>query len=312
MNNDGMTTITQLEQFINGIDRTVFCPTNTEEIYRFVENELNKWRYWKLKKKEKGIVGAYLERVTGYSRSQVARLIAKKMRTGVMQRARRTQPTFRTLYTRTDIERLADIDNVYQRPSGPALRAILRDEWAIYGNSDFKRLSTISSSHIYNLRDTDRYREKSFVVAKTKSVDRNIGQRTKPDPEGKPGYVRVDTVHQGDLDKEKRVYHIHLVDEVTQWDITACVSGISESSLVPALEEAMGSFPFTIHNFHSDNGNEFINMTVARLLEKLRVSQTKSRSRKTNDNTLIEGKNAAVVRKVMGHGHIPQKHARRD
>lgn len=311
MNNDAIRTITQLEQFIKGFDTTVCNPAHadTETIYQCIEDELNKWRYWNLRRKDKGAVKAYLEKITGYSRSQITRLIMKKTRTGVVRRASRTQPTFRTRYTRTDIERLADIDNLYQRPSGPALRAIVHDEWVLYGNRDFERLSTISSSHIYNLRDTDRYRTKSLVVAKTKSVDRNIGIRMKPEPEGKPGYIRVDTVHQGDLDKVKGVYHIHLVDEVTQWDITVCVAGISELFLETALHDAIRSFPFTIINFHSDNGSEFINKTVARLLNKLTISQTKSRSRKTNDNALVEGKNAAVIRKVMGHGHIPQTYA---
>ena len=139
----------------------------------------------------------------------------------------------------------------------------------------------------------------------------NIGERKKPYPEGKPGYLRVDSVHQGDLDKEKGVYHIHLVDEVTQWDVQLSCEGISEQFLLPVLEEALSLFPFEILNFHSDNGSEYINKTVAKLLEKLRVHQTKSRSRRTNDNALVEGKNAATVRPVYGKIHIPKQHADR-
>ncbi|PIQ68540.1 MAG: hypothetical protein COV91_03580 [Candidatus Taylorbacteria bacterium CG11_big_fil_rev_8_21_14_0_20_46_11] len=136
-----------------------------------------------------------------------------------------------------------------------------------------------------------------------------IGERRKPYPEGKPGFLRVDSVHQGDKDKKKGVYHINLVDEVTQFEIQVCVAGISEEFLLPALEEAILSFPFVIVNFHSDNGSEYINKVVAKLLEKLRISQSKSRSRRTNDNALVEGKNAAVIRTHMGYMHIPKEHA---
>jgi hypothetical protein len=45
---------------------------------------------------------------------------------------------------------------------------------------------------------------------------------------GKPGYIRIDTVHQGDLDGCKGVYHINAVDEVTQIEIVVSVEKISE------------------------------------------------------------------------------------
>ena len=133
--------------------------------------------------------------------------------------------------------------------------------------------------------------------------------RMKPRPEGKPGFIRVDSVHQGDLDKQKGVYHINLVDEVTQTEVVVTVEGISEYFLESALLDALTQFPFRIINFHSDNGSEYLNKTVARLLNKLVIEQTKSRSRKTNDNALVEGKNTAVVRKHYGRIHIPRKYA---
>ena len=85
-------------------------------------------------------------------------------------------------------------------------------------------------------------------------------------------------MHQGDNGNEKGVYHINLVDEVTQWQVVCCVEGISERFLIPALEKALSLFPFEIVNFHSDNGSEYINYTVATLLEKMRIAQTKRKS----------------------------------
>ena len=66
---------------------------------------------------------------------------------------------------------------------------------------------------MYNLRKTQRYRQQSKTYTKTQARQVNIGERRKPNTNGEPGYLRVDTVHQGDLDGEKGMYHINAVDE---------------------------------------------------------------------------------------------------
>ena len=132
----------------------------------------------------------------------------------------------------------------------------------------------------------------------------SIGERRRPEPNGRPGYLRADTVHQADLEGAKGVYHISAVDEVTQWQVVGATAQISEAYLLPVLEAMLAQFPFHILGFHSDNGSEFINYTVAKLLEKLRIEQTKSRPRHSNDNGLAETKNGAVVRKHMGYSLI--------
>ena len=116
-------------------------------------------------------------------------------------------------------------------------------------------------------------------------------------------------MHQGDLDRAKGVYHITAVDEVTQWQVMGAAEQISEAWLLPVLEAMLEGFPFAIRGFHSDNGSEYINERVARMLEKLLAEQTKSRPRRSNDNGLVESKNGAVVRKHMGYGYIAAEHA---
>jgi hypothetical protein len=133
-----------------------------------------------------------------------------------------------------------------------------------------------------------------------------IGERTKPEPRGRPGYIRVDTVHQGDHDHQKGVYHINAVDEITQWEIVASVSRIAEYDLEPLLENMLNQFPFRINGFHSDNGGEYVNRTVADLLNKLFIRFTRSRPRRPDDNGLVESKNGSVIRKNLGYVHIPQ------
>jgi len=126
-----------------------------------------------------------------------------------------------------------------------------------------------------------------------------------------PGYLRIDTVHQGDSPAGKGLYHLNAVDEVTQWEVVAATPSISERYLLPVLEDLLRQFPFEIKGFHSDNGSEFINRVVAGLLKKLLIEQTKSRARHSGDNGLVETKNAAIVRKHIGFGHIAPSHADR-
>ena len=212
--------------------------------------------------------------------------------------------------TASDIELIVEVDNAEGRRNGKATRKTFKDMFHLYGDKRFERLSKISVSHIYNLRGTRQYESKSLTYTKTNPVSVDIGVRKKPEPGGKPGYIRVDSVNQGDLDKEKGVYHINLVDEVTQDEVVTTVEGISEYFLLPALERAIESFPFHIINFHSDNGSEYINKNVARMLQKLVIDQTKSRPRHTNDNPLAEGKNNFVIRRNYGYAHIPKQYAK--
>ena len=148
-----------------------------------------------------------------------------------------------------------------------------------------------------------------LTIEKTKPSSCKYGERRRPDPQGRPGFIRVDTVHQGDLNGVKGVYHINTIDEVTQWEAIGCVEKISEHYLVPVLKDLLSQYPFRILGFHSDNGSEYVNKRVVKLLNKLLIEFTKSRARHTNDQALVEGKNGSIIRKQMGHWHIPQSEA---
>lgn len=309
MNDDSVASMAQLTELIKLGNSATFIRTNQAEAYTWINTTLVKFRYQRQKKREKSIIRTYLRTMTGYSNTQINRLIQRKRTTRHVRAQQRTQPTFPRVYTTDDVALLAETDNAEQRRTGGALKQTLLEMYTLFGDKRFERLSRISVSHIYNLRSTRQYESSTLTYTKTNPTSVSIGMRMKPRPEGKPGFIRVDSVHQGDLDKEKGVYHINLVDEVTQTEVVVTVEGISEYFLAPALEDALMQFPCMIKNFHSDNGSEYLNKTVARLLNKLMIEQTKSRSRKTNDNALVEGKNAAVVRKHFGRAHIPRKYA---
>jgi hypothetical protein len=310
MNDRSITSVAQLTELIqlgNGVE---FTGKDRTEVYAWIEEMLTRFRYRRESKKNKGIIKQYLMLMTGLRESRIDKLIRRKKETGVVRLMQRTQHTFPKIYTVSDIALLAEVDAAESFRNGNATRKTVRDMFFVYGDARFERLAALSTAHLYRLRGTQIYRSRTLRYDHTKPVAIPIGIRKKPEPFGRPGFIRVDSVHQGDQDKAKGVYHVNLVDEVTQWEVVACVEAISEYFLLPALEAAIVQFPFRILNFHSDNGSEYVNYTVARLLEKLRVEQTKSRSRQTNDNALVEGKNGAVIRRHMGYHHIPKKHAK--
>ena len=177
--------------------------------------------------------------------------------------------------------------------------------YQVHGDSRYEALSHISVSHLYNLRRATGYQRRRRHFEKTRPTRSQIAQRRKPDPQGQPGHLRLDTVHQGDLDGIKGVYHINAVDEVTQFQCVFSVERISERFLLPVLTAILGTFPFVVQGFHTDNGSEYINRRVADLLNKLNIEFTKSRPRHSNDNALAESKNASVIRKHLGYDHIP-------
>jgi len=281
------------------------CRDKTEA-YGYIQRVLIAHRYLRLKKPAKNTLRRYVMAVTGYSKAQLDRLIGRYVAYGRITPAVRTQPTFKGIYTREDMAELARIDDLFEGLSGPATCLVLKREYELFGNRACERLGQISASHLYNLRGSNRYRQLRIHYTKTRPAAVPIGKRIKPRPNGRPGFLRVDSVHQGDKEGEKGVYHINLVDEVTQWEVVVCVQGISELFMVPALETALTAFPFVIAGFHADNGSEYINQRVAGLLARVFVKLTKSRPRHSGDNGLVETKNGAVIRKALGYMHIPR------
>ena len=307
MNDERGQTIEQVRGFLDGSEVVEFKGLAAKEKYLWIEEVLIRFRYHRLKRGEKGVIRRYMEKVTGYSRSQVSRLIAEYKRTGQLRRTGYRRHRFPRKYAPSEIGLLAGTDELHGYLSGPATKKIMEREYEVYGQAEFGNISRISIAHLDNLRKSNIYRNIARRYTRTKPVVSRIGERAKPDPKGQPGYIRIDTVHQGDLNGEKGVYHVNAVDEITQWEIVASVERTSEAYLVPVLETMLVQFPFITRGFHSDNGSEFVNRIVARLLNKMFVRFTKSRPRHSNDNGLVETKNGSVIRKQLGYAYIPQR-----
>ena len=300
MNDDHLKTLVQVRAFLEGTQSVKFSLNTQSERYDFIRRTLIRFAYHSLSKPDKGLLLSFMAHVSGYSRVQVKRLAKTWLKRGQLRPCSNAGNGFTRKYTDADRRLLAELDALHGTLSGPATKKLCERAWRLFEQSDYQRLAGISVSHLYNLRRSKIYLGSRRQYNKTHSRASSIGERRKPQPDGQPGYIRVDTVHQGDLDGTKGLYHINAVDEVTQFEIVCAVEKISERYLIPVLEQLLDQFPFVILSFHADNGSEYINQHVVKLLKKLLIELTKSRARHSNDNALVESKNGSIIRKHLG------------
>lgn len=318
MNDEQLKTLADLQGFLEGTVRMDFAVA-ADERYAFIARTVKRFGYDRLKRSDKAIVLRFLERVSGYSRQQIARLVKRgSERRAMVKRYCGSRTSFARTSTGADILLLAQTDTLHGTLSGLATKKLMERAYGVFGDIRYQRLAIISVAHLHNLRQRPSYLHKRQVWTKTRPSGIPIGERRAPVPNNRPGYLRVDSVHQGDQDGVKGVYHINAVDCVTQYEGVATCERISEAFLIPVLEALLESFPFVILGFHTDNGSEYINRNVAALLNKLLIEEQtycarsphpKSRSRHSNDNAQAESKNGAIVRKHLGYSHIPQRFA---
>ena len=312
MNEAQVRSVEQMRQVLQGTQALQFRAAQDDEgRYEWIDAVLRRLGYRQLKRGDRGVVLAYLRRLSGYSRAQVTRLVSRWVGgQALVKNYRAPEHAFAPRYTAADVELLAEVDRAMGTLSGPATACVLRRQRDVFGDARFERLGSISVAHLYNLRNGPGYRAQRVVMTKTRGgTAPAIGVRKAPAPEGRAGFIRIDSVHQGDQDGIKGLYHINAVDCVTQWEVVASVQTISEAHLLPVIEQMLEQFPFEIVGFHADNGSEYVNHRVAKLLDKLKIEFTRSRPRHSNDNGLAETKNGAVVRKEFGYVHIAQRHA---
>ena len=223
MNETKLTTLEQLRALVQGTQEVRFSPTRGQgqaERYAHIQNLVRRFGYACLARPEKALVLRYLERTTGYSRQQIARLV-KQAATGKTLRTHYARPRqgFTRTYTEADVRLLAEIDALHGTLSGPATKHLMRRAVEIYADPRFERLQAISVAHLYNLRQQKGYVSRRQCWSKTRSHQVAIGVRKAPAPEGSAGYLRIDSVHQGDQDGVKGLY------QSTRW--TASRSGRS-------------------------------------------------------------------------------------
>ena len=186
----------EIRAFLKGSGEIHFTGQNGEASYGWVNQTLRQQQYEDLGRTGRGLVRRYIEKMTGLSRAQVTRLITPYVQGEEVRLKGYRRRRFPTLFSRADIELLAGVDEAHETLSGPATQKILQRGFYDFGDPSYVRLAGISVAHLYRLRQTAAYRKRRIVYTATHPVQVAIGERRKPRPEGRPGYLRVDTVHQ--------------------------------------------------------------------------------------------------------------------
>lgn len=287
-------TLDQVRALVAGNLPVSFILTDRPSAHAWMADTRRRFNYRHAARADRGVLRQYLTKATGLSCAQMRRRITPFLTHGrIADRRGVPAAPFARRYTADDIRLLAEIDALHGTRSGSIMRQLCERALRVPGDARCARLATRSNGHLYNLRQHKTYQASRGAFDKTGSVANALGER---------GYLRVDSVHQGDLDGLKGLYLVNAVNEVTQCQCGCAVGRISEAFLLPVL----AALPFVIRGLHSDHDSEYLNHKVAKLLEKLRIKQTKSRSRQRNDNALAASKNASTVRKHLGYSHIPQ------
>ena len=162
------------------------------------------------------------------------------------------------------------MDERHERPASPAVRNCVSGPVRSSARASTPPLATRSLSAIWhNLRKSTPTQSYGVTSKRPgRRVPRSAKRRREPAPRAAGLYPHRATVHQGDLDPVKRRLPHQRRRRRSPVRGVCTVEKISEAYLLPALEQLLDTFPFQVLGFHSDNGSEYINRTVAALLEK--------------------------------------------
>jgi hypothetical protein len=208
MDETKLRTIAQLQGFLDAtpeVKFTLAAGAGDAQRYEHISRVLKRFEYRQCGKHDRGVVLAYLRRTSGYSRPQITRLVARWQENRLAtvplaKRYRAPAAPFARKYTSVDVALLVQMDRANEDVCGPATRHLLKRAHGVYDDARYERLAGLSVSHLYNLRKSAGYQKLRVSFTKTRPVCNPIGVRKAPRPNGRAGWVRIDNVHQGDLD----------------------------------------------------------------------------------------------------------------
>jgi hypothetical protein len=114
--------------------------------------------------------------------------------------------------------------------------------------------------------------------------------------------VEIDLVgHDGGLAAGDYCQTLDLTDIATTWTETMAVRNKAQAWVFAALKKLRKNLPFSLLGIDSDNGSEFINKYLTDYCQEQKLSFTRSRPYRKNDNCYVEQKNYSVVRRAVGY-----------
>jgi hypothetical protein len=120
--------------------------------------------------------------------------------------------------------------------------------------------------------------------------------------EQQPGFAEIDLVaHDGGLALGDYCQTLDLTDVCTGWTETEAVPNKAQVWVFAAIQQLRARLPFPLRGLDSDNGSEFINTDLLRYCQQERLTFTRTRPYRKNDNCYVEQKNYSVVRQTVGY-----------
>lgn len=287
--------------------------------------------YKRAGKKRKGEILESVTQLADYNRSYAARVLRQRARPTVLGRLRKDGVNI----TLVEDERAKKKKKPRKRPRkyDKEVFIALRKIWVICDCICGKRLGPYLPEIVpileawEELEISEEVRKKLFEISPA-TIDRLLApvrkryqlkarSNTKPGTllkhqipirtfsdwnEKRPGFVEIDLVSHGGGDPSgDYIQTLDLTDVCTGWTETRAVRNKAQVWVFEALQEIMKSLPFAILGIDSDNGGEFINDHLYRFCKKSKITFTRSRPYRKNDNCFVEQKNYSVVRKVVGY-----------
>lgn len=243
---DQIGSLAEVAEVLAGLRRLVLPPGVREADRRgWIASTLTRLGYRELARAERGQVLRYLQQLTGYSRAQLNRLVARWSHDEPLQR-RHAVPrhAFGTRYDAGDLALLAEVDALFGRPSGAVLCELLRRQRDVHCDDRFARLGSLSLSHLYQLRH--RLTGQGLASA----LPGGLATRAGPDGTGPglacplPGHLRIDLVSLAWPDRPAQPC-LRAIDEATRWQVLLpVVPGVTGGALRAALKRVV---PFELH-----------------------------------------------------------------
>ena len=170
-----------------------------------------------------------------------------------------------------------------------------------------KKLLAISPAQIDRLLRPARVQHPKKGLSATRPgtlLRHAVPTRSGPPDTTRPGSVEADTVAHCDDSTEGDYVNSHTFTELySGWTENRAVWNKSGEAVLAQVQELEAAVPYTMTDFHTDNGGEFLNWALHRHLtgRTVKLPWTRSRAYRKNDNAHCEQKNWTHVRQLFGH-----------
>ena len=274
------------------------------------------------KKTKTKILDTFIKQ-TGYGRKYAIHILAnegkvkyagKKLKVKITHGAKKKR-VYPVVYGKDVLDALKPIWEAFNYQCGKLLAPFLHSNVkSIVSNPRFKcgkevkeKLLKISAATIDRLLKKAKAQNKIKGTSGTKPAKGHIKKQIPvmshfECKEQGPGVWQIDLVqHDGGNSSGEFCYTLTITEVSTPWTVHYALKNKAFKWVYEALNDAISVLPLPVKILHPDNGSEFINNALVLWCKERRITLTRSRNSKKNDNCYVEQKNWASVRKIIGY-----------